>query len=112
MAQVSVSSGGTVWMLAWNGRVLARRGVASGSETGAGWYEVPLPFTDAAFSHISVGADSAWAVARDGHVWMRKGSQPKPAQAKAFPISSLCEPSQSHADTVRASPNTNQRKPT
>ena len=71
--QVSISSSGIVWILAWNGRMLARHGITWNNEMGIGWYEVPTPFPDIAFSHISVGPYSAWAVGRDNEVWFRKG---------------------------------------
>lgn len=71
--QVSVGSQGVVWILAWNGQLLARNGVAWGCETGTSWYEVPPPFQGLSFSHISVGPASTWAVSRENEVWLRKG---------------------------------------
>ena len=71
--QVSVSSRGVIWILSWNGQLLARNGVTWDCETGTSWYEVPPPFQNISFSHISVGPTAAWAVTRENEVWLRKG---------------------------------------
>ena len=62
-----------MWILAWNGRILARHGISWDQETGVGWYEVPNPFPEETFSHISVGAHCAWAVGKENQVWLRTG---------------------------------------
>ena len=70
--QVSVSPNGVIWILAWNGQLLARSGVTWDNESGTGWLEVPPPFQGLSFSHISVGINCAWAVTRDNEVWLRR----------------------------------------
>lgn len=71
--QVSVGPQGVVWILAWNGNLLARNGITWNCETGISWYEVPPPFQGLSFSHVSVGPTSTWAVSRENEVWLRKG---------------------------------------
>jgi len=73
--QVSVSPTGIVWILAWNGQILARNGINWNQETGTSWFDMPPPFQGVSFSHISVGIGSAWAVSRENQIWMRKGLQ-------------------------------------
>lgn len=62
-----------MWILGWNGQILARHGISWDNEVGSSWYEIPPPYDGISFNHISVGPNSAWVVNRQNEVWLRKG---------------------------------------
>lgn len=68
-----MSPTGVVWVLAWNGQLLARNGVSWDNEVGTSWLGIPPPYEGASFNHVSVGVNSAWIVSRENEVWLRKG---------------------------------------
>ena len=74
------------WALTADGRafMLAKDGLESG-----GWHQIDLSQLDGVrFAHLSLSADSAWAVDSGGRVWMRLGdiSSPRDRETGGVPV--------------------------
>ena len=76
------------WALTADGRafMLAKDGLESG-----GWHQIDLSQLDGdgvRFAHLSLSADSAWAVDSGGRVWMRLGdiSSPRDRETGGVPV--------------------------
>ncbi|XP_016084950.1 tectonin beta-propeller repeat-containing protein 1-like [Sinocyclocheilus grahami] len=72
VAQVSAGPKDLLWLVLWDGQLLARTGISKDCPKGSSWELVQPPNQKGAV-HVAVGITVVWAITKDNKVWFRRG---------------------------------------